>query len=144
MRCKIAHLLEIDHDHADSAYERHLAAASSAPTPIRLTHDDVGIIMYTSGTTGHPKGAIITHGMTFWNIVNLGIPALISPDTVQLVMLPLFHTGGLNCYANPVLHAGGTIADHARFRSRPGARLHLATQRSASRTSSPCRRPTSS
>ena len=35
--------------------------------------------MYTSGTTGHPKGAIITHGMKFWNCVNLGIPALISP-----------------------------------------------------------------
>jgi fatty-acyl-CoA synthase len=45
----------------------------------------------------------------FWNCVNLGIPALISPRTVQLVVLPLFHTGGLNCYANPVLHAGGTI-----------------------------------
>jgi fatty-acyl-CoA synthase len=52
---------------------------------------------------------MITHGMTFWNVVNLGIPALISPDTTQLVVLPLFHTGGLNCYANPVLHAGGTL-----------------------------------
>jgi fatty-acyl-CoA synthase len=47
--------------------------------------------------------------MVFWNCVNLGIPALITPETVQLVVLPLFHTGGLNCYANPVLHAGGTI-----------------------------------
>ena len=74
-----------------------------------LTHDDIGMVMYTSGTTGHPKGAIITHGMVFWNCVNLGIPALITPDTVQLVVLPLFHTGGLNCYANPVLHAGGPI-----------------------------------
>ena len=38
--------------------------------------------MYTSGTTGQPKGAIITHGMTFWNCVNLGGPAYISPSTV--------------------------------------------------------------
>jgi fatty-acyl-CoA synthase len=101
--------LEIDHDAPDSAYERALAKAGPAPTPVPLTHDDIGMVMYTSGTTGHPKGAIITHGMVFWNCVNLGIPALITPETVQLVVLPLFHTGGLNCYANPVLHAGGTL-----------------------------------
>ncbi|MDP3161331.1 MAG: long-chain fatty acid--CoA ligase [Reyranella sp.] len=103
------HLLEIDHDAPDSPYERALAAAGKAPAPVPLTHDDIGMVMYTSGTTGHPKGAIITHGMVFWNCVNLGIPALITPETVQLVVLPLFHTGGLNCYANPVLHAGGTL-----------------------------------
>ncbi len=104
-----AALLEIDHDRPDSAYERALAEAGPASPSVALTHDDIGMVMYTSGTTGHPKGAIITHGMVFWNCVNLGIPALITPETVQLVVLPLFHTGGLNCYANPVLHAGGSI-----------------------------------
>jgi fatty-acyl-CoA synthase len=74
-----------------------------------LTHDDVITIMYTSGTTGHPKGAMITHGMNFWNAVNLGIPAGIGLDTVHLSVLPLFHTGGLNCYSNPTLHAGGIV-----------------------------------
>src|SRR5881409_1340333 len=47
--------------------------------------------------------------MTFWNCVNLGGPAYVSPSTVLLTVLPLFHTGGLNCYTNPVLHAGGTV-----------------------------------
>ncbi len=107
--CKTPHLLEIDHERPDSAYERALDADTPVPAPIALSHDDIGMVMYTSGTTGHPKGAVITHGMVFWNCVNLGIPALISPQTVQLVVLPLFHTGGLNCYANPVLHAGGAI-----------------------------------
>ena len=101
--------LEIDPERTDSPYEQALASAPAAPRPVALDHDDIAMVMYTSGTTGHPKGAIITHGMNFWNCVNLGIPALINPETIQLVLLPLFHTGGLNCYANPVLHAGGTV-----------------------------------
>jgi fatty-acyl-CoA synthase len=88
-----------------------------------LTHDDVSTIMYTSGTTGHPKGAMITHGMNFWNCVNLGIPAGIGLDTVHLSVLPLFHTGGLNCYSNPVLHAGGTVVIMRTF--DPGLALQV-------------------
>jgi fatty-acyl-CoA synthase len=114
-------LLEIDVENPDCTYERALATGTKQAAPIEVTHDDIAMVMYTSGTTGHPKGAIITHGMVFWNCVNLGIPALISPKTVQLVVLPLFHTGGLNCYANPVLHAGGTILIMRAF--EPGLAL---------------------
>ncbi len=69
------------------------------------------------------EGAIITHGMTFWNCVNLGGPAYISPSSVLLTVLPLFHTGGLNCYTNPVLHAGGTALIMRAF--DPGLALQL-------------------
>ena len=93
--------------------------------------------MYTSGTTGQPKGAIITHGMTFWNCVNLGGPAYISPSTVLLTVLPLFHTGGLNCYTNPVLHSGGTVLIMRAFDPGSGASTD---QRCVSRHQSVLRR----
>jgi len=115
-RCSIGTLLAIDGGTPDSPYEAVLAGYDGRPVERAvLTHDDVITIMYTSGTTGLPKGAMITHGMNFWNCVNLGVPAGVGLDTVHLNVLPLFHTGGLNCYSNPVLHAGGTVVIQQAF-----------------------------
>ena len=52
---------------------------AAVPPPMPLTHDDIGMSCTRRAPPGHPKGAIITHGMVFWNCVNLGIPAMISP-----------------------------------------------------------------
>lgn len=109
----IAHTLRIDLGHApvDANPSFEAAIAASEPDvvmPPQTTHDTPMTIMYTAGTTGHPKGVLITHGMTFWNAVNISVPVGINCDTVNYVVLPLFHTGGLNLYANPVFHCGGT------------------------------------
>jgi fatty-acyl-CoA synthase len=122
-RCAIPHLLEIDLDNPSNNYEQALAASTPSPIVESLTLDDLAMIMYTSGTTGRPKGAMITHRMNFINCVNLGFPARITSQTVQLVVLPLFHTGGLNCYANPVIHAGGRIVIMREF--DPGEALRV-------------------
>ncbi|MFT4677760.1 MAG: fatty-acyl-CoA synthase [Candidatus Azotimanducaceae bacterium] len=120
--CDIDLGLELSPENASSPFEALIAKAGKL-VPVECTHDDVSMIMYTSGTTGHPKGAMITFGMTFYNCINLGIPSGISTKTVQLVVLPLFHTGGLNCYANPILHAGGQVLLMREF--NPGRALEI-------------------
>ena len=108
---------------AGGDYERAIATACPLATPQALVHDDTCTILYTSGTTGVAKGVIITHGMNFWNAANcIGVAGL-STNTVLLGILPLFHAAGLNIYANPTFHAGGTVAIMRRFDSRTALRL---------------------
>jgi fatty-acyl-CoA synthase len=107
-RCGVPALLETTASGTDNAYEAAIEAAMPLAGSAEITHDDTWVIMYTSGTTGHPKGCMITYGMTFWNVVNLLNPHRLSEDMVNLITLPLFHTGGLNVYGNPAVHMGGT------------------------------------
>ena len=106
---KVPLTVEIRYQAPDSELEYAIARASDDVEPVDVSHADISTILYTSGTTGLAKGAMITHGMNFWNAVNLGMASWITPKTVHLSILPLFHTGGLNCYCNIVYHVGGTV-----------------------------------
>jgi acyl-CoA synthetase (AMP-forming)/AMP-acid ligase II len=91
------------------AYEDALAAASPDPTPIDGSDDDPAFIMYTSGTTGRPKGAVLSHHNLTMNTFNMIIENRIGTgDEVWLSGLPLFHIGGLNGIL-PYLMVGGTV-----------------------------------
>jgi fatty-acyl-CoA synthase len=113
----------------DTGYEPLLAAATNDVIPEPLTHDDIATILYTSGTTGHPKGAIITHGMRFWQTINLTGPERLTADGVCLVTLPQFHVGGLDVYANPLFHFGGKVLVMRGY--DPAITLRLLTDKAA-------------
>ncbi len=83
--------------------------------PVTATHDDPWAIMYTSGTTGNPKGAIVTHGMFFWNAANVGSAVDLTSRSTNLNVLPTFHTGGLNLYTTPCLHLGARSVNLREF-----------------------------
>ena len=89
-------------------YEEALASASEEPIDAPVTPDDTCIIMYTSGTTGRPKGAMLTHGNITWNALNVLVDTDLIADERALVSAPLFHTAGLNMLTLPVLLKGGT------------------------------------
>lgn len=98
-----------------SEYERGLAQAAPLHTIEPVTPDDPMLLMYTSGTTGTPKGALLPHRKTLYNSLNAeNFFALTSEDRV-LVSLPLFHSFGLKILALPALHAGACVFLHAHF-----------------------------
>ncbi|MCB9796721.1 MAG: long-chain fatty acid--CoA ligase [Alphaproteobacteria bacterium] len=71
--------------------------------------EDPWVMMYTSGTTGKPKGALLTHGQLHWNALNTILACDLALDDSTLTFTPLFHTGGLNCLSTPLLHRGGRV-----------------------------------
>ena len=92
-----------------------MASDPTAVGPVTATLDDPWAILYTSGTTGHPKGAICTHGMFFWNAINIGHAVGLTAASTNLNVLPTFHSGGLNLYTTPCLHLGARSINLREF-----------------------------
>jgi len=90
----------------------------------RNPHADLScplLIVYTSGTTGRPKGAVLRQEALLWNgVMSQHMHSLTSEDHV-LTVLPFFHVGGLNIQTTPALHCGATVTILSRF--APGAAL---------------------
>lgn len=100
---------------ASLPYEELLAAADPGPRDEPVTLGDPCLVMYTSGTTGRPKGAVLTHGNMTWNAVNQFMGMDLSADERTLALAPLFHIGGLNGTVNPALLRGGCAVVVRRF-----------------------------
>lgn len=72
-------------------------------------------ILYTSGTTGFPKGALYTHKMLFWNSINTAMSLIINSESRTVNCMPPFHTGGWNVLTLPLLHHGGYTCMMKKF-----------------------------
>ncbi|MFD2786764.1 acyl-CoA synthetase [Hymenobacter rubripertinctus] len=88
------------------------APAWDGPEP---DEDDPVFILYTSGTTGFPKGALYTHRMLLWNSLNTSLSLEITPSDVTINCMPPFHTGGWNVLLTPFLHRGATVGLLKKF-----------------------------
>jgi fatty-acyl-CoA synthase len=88
------------------SYETLIADASDGEPQMAGGDDDTLTILYTSGTTGRPKGAELTHAYYHWNSVNLSCTLGLDIGNTTLIALPLFHIGAL---AGPpwIVHSGG-------------------------------------
>ncbi|MEO7016720.1 MAG: AMP-binding protein, partial [Leifsonia sp.] len=96
-------------------YETLLSAHLPERRDVPVTFDDTAAILYTSGTTGKPKGAMLSHGNLTWNVINVLVDYDVTSNDVSLMVSPLFHVASLGMGALPTLLKGGTLVLQPKF-----------------------------
>jgi O-succinylbenzoic acid--CoA ligase len=99
------------------AFEARLATLPVIDRPSPATFDALQAVVFTSGTTGHPKGAMITYANHFWSAVGSAFRLGVRPDDRWLACLPLYHVGGLAVLFRSCLY-GTAIILHDGFDAR--------------------------
>ncbi len=77
--------------------------------------DDLALLPYTSGTTGSPKGCMLTHANLVHNAIATSLWLDVTSESVALAVLPLFHITGLVCVLHACIYAGSTIVIMPRW-----------------------------
>ncbi|MCY1214210.1 Long-chain-fatty-acid--CoA ligase FadD13 [compost metagenome] len=102
-------------DQPAERYEDVVASGANVALDEPVGLDDGAMILYTSGTTGHPKGALLTHGNITWNCINVIVDFDFASTDVALMISPMFHVASLDMGVLPTLLKGGTVVLEARF-----------------------------
>ncbi|KOS71646.1 long-chain fatty acid--CoA ligase [Lysinibacillus contaminans] len=92
-----------------------VATASGSLQPVAVSDDDNAIILYTSGTTGNPKGAMLTHGNIYSNARDVSTYLGFRADDRIIATLPVFHVFALTVVVNAPLLSGATVLLAPRF-----------------------------
>lgn len=102
----------------DRSYAALRASEASAGQPFireRCGPEDLYALLYTSGTTGRPKGVMIPHRMVAWNGYNTVACWQLREDEVTPIFTPLYHAGGLGAFLVPIVTIGATVVLHKGF-----------------------------
>ena len=123
---QVEHVISLEGAEVPGAptYEESLSQApASEPARPHIDAEDGYCILYTSGTTGRPKGAVLPHRQILWNAINTVISWGLSEADVSPILTPMFHSGGLFVFLVPLFYAGGRIVMTRSF--DPDASLKL-------------------
>ena len=105
------------------AYADLLATGAPPPEPVAPAPADVAVILYTSGTTGHPKGAMLTHLNIAHSVLHFAACMKLGGGEVSALAVPASHVTGLIAVIAVMLHTGGTVAIVPEFKAGPFVEL---------------------
>ncbi|GAC1699361.1 MAG: long-chain fatty acid--CoA ligase [Candidatus Limnocylindrales bacterium] len=114
----------------DDYAARRDSARAAPPTESEARFSDPFLILYTAGTTGRAKGAVLTHANVFWNVVNMTVATGLSEADTTVTILPMFHSGGIGLFTVPSLTVGGRVVIQRSF-DAAGLRQLIVSERAA-------------